>query len=142
LISFKNGNLWRHNSSVFNSFYGVSYESFIEGVFAANLLEKKTFLAMSQETNKAWDCPEITTQTDSYQDIKQQSNLVVSDFEKLESMFHAAFLRDSLSQGGIIDGDSLKGNYMIVKLRQQFASDFVFLNMVSVLYQDSQLTAK
>lgn len=142
LISFKTGNLWRHNSSVFNSFYGVAYESFIQGVFATNLLEKKTFLAMSQEANKAWDCPEIITQTDSYANTKQQSNLIVSDFESLESMFHASFLRDSLSPGGVIDGDSLKGNYMIVKIRQQIASDFVFLNMVSVLYEDSQLTAK
>ncbi len=142
LLSFKNGALWRHNSDTYCSFYGIQYGAYITAVFNQNALEKKTYLAMSQEANQAWDCPEITTQSDSYANTKQQSNLVVSDFEKLESMFHASFLRDSLSQGGIIDGDYLKGNYMIVKLRQELAPDFVFLNLVSIMYEDSPLTAK
>lgn len=142
LLSFSAGNLWRHNSAIYCAFYGVQYGCYIQGVFGSNMLEKKTFLAISQESNKVWECTEITTQVDSYITTKQQSNLIATDFDKLESMFHASFLRDSLSQGGIIDGDYLKGNYMIIKLNLEIAPDFVFLNLVSVLYEDSQLTAK
>lgn len=142
LMSFKVGALWTHNSDTFCSFYGVQYGASIEGVFNANALEKKTFQALTQEANIAWDCPEIETQSDSYGVVKQQSNLLASDFDKLESMFHASFFNDTLSIGGLIDGDKLKGNYIIVKFSQQSAPNLVILNMVSILYIDSQLTAK
>jgi len=142
LLSFKSGALWTHDSDVYCNFYGVQYDCYITAVFNSLILSKKTFQAMAEQGNVAWDCPEITTQSESYGSTNQQSNLVVSDFDKLESMYHADFLRDSLSIGGLIDGDYLKGNYITIKFRSQNASNFVYLNMVSVLYEESQLTAK
>ncbi len=57
-------------------------------------------------------------------------------------MFHAAFLRDIHSIGGIINGSFIKGNYLVVKFQVENASNLVYLNEVSVLTKDSPLTAK
>lgn len=141
-LSLKNGQFWRHDSSIYCNFYGVQYDAFITVVFNASGLEKKTWANIRETANVCWDCPEITSQTNSYGSQSQQSNLVVSDFEVLENEYEAAFLRDSNSIGGIIDGDTLKGTYLIVKFRVQNASTFSFLNVASVRYIDSQLNAK
>ena len=141
-ISFNQGSFWRHDGTTYCNFYGTQYDAYIVSVFNSNGLEKKTWENVTETANVCWDCPEISSQTNSYGSQPQQSNLVVQDFDVLENEYQAAFLRDINSVGGIIDGDTLKGTYLIVKFRVQNASNFSFLNVASVRYIDSQLNAR
>jgi hypothetical protein len=71
--------------------------------------------------------------------IKQTSQLLESDFVSLESEYQASFLRDSSSPGGLIEGDSLKGNYMVIKFEKASANSFVYLNSATTKYINSPL---
>ena len=142
LVAWKSGALWTHDGAVYNNFFGVQYDSTITAVFNDFATAKKTFEALFQTSSILWDCPEITTNLTSYGTTKQSSNLVSSDFAKLEEEYSATFLRDSNSIGGINNGDTLKGQYIIIKLRATDSTDFVFLNSVSVRYIDSPLNER
>ena len=89
--------------------------------------------------NTIWACPIIYTQMDSYGTTKQESELLESDFEVLESEYHASFLKDSNSQGGLIEGDSLKGGYIVIKFEKVSANSFVYLNSATTKFINSQL---
>lgn len=118
LCSFKDGVLYTHdNDGFYNNFFGVQYDSFIIPVFNKQELDKKTFISLEEIASQAWYCPEIITSSNSYGVVKQTSNLIPEDFEELEGNFNAAFLGASNSIGGLIDGDSLKGNLCSVKLQ-------------------------
>ena len=118
LCSFRDGVLWTHdNEPYYNNFFGVQYNSHITPVFNKDQIDKKSFLTIEERASQVWDCPEIVTSSNSFGSTKQASNLIVNDFEELESNFNAAFLGASNSIGGVIEGDSLKGNTMTVKLR-------------------------
>jgi hypothetical protein len=142
LITFKNGKLYTHDGTDYNTFYGTTYDSTITPVFNQNQLEKKTYLAISEVASEVWNCPEITTSLNSYGTTPQQSNLVDSDFETKEGVHHAGFLRDSNSIGGIINGNSLKGNWLSIKFRKENPINLITLNVVSLEYIDSPLSAK
>ena len=70
---------------------------------------------------------------------KQTSLLLESDFVTLEDEYQASFLRDSGSPGGLIEGDSLKGNYMVIKFEKASANSFVYLNSATTKYINSAL---
>lgn len=59
--SFKNGNLYRHNTNATrNNFYGTQYNSTLTGVINDAPNTVKTFKTISLEGNNPWDCT-ITT---------------------------------------------------------------------------------
>ena len=70
---------------------------------------------------------------------KQVSELLESDFVSLESEYQASFLRDSNSPGGLVEGDSLKGNYIVLKFEKANANSFVYLNSATTKYINSPL---
>ena len=70
--------------------------------------------------------------------LKQQSQLISSDFEQIESEYHASFLRDQNSIGGLTDGSQLKGVYIVIKFRVN-SPNFVYLNIAAVKYINSPL---
>ncbi len=142
LIAFKNGGLYTHDGTDYNTFFGVTYDSTITPVFNQSNLEKKTYMAISEVASEVWDCPEITTSLNSYGTTKQQSNLIIQDFETKEGVHHAGFLRDVNSQGGLIEGDSLKGINVSIKFRKENPINLVTLDVLSLEYKDSALTAK
>jgi len=147
LCSFKDGVLYTHDDEPFyNNFYGVQYDSTITPVFNQNELEKKTFLAVEQLATQAWDCPEIITSSNEYLKVKQVSELIVEDFAELEGNYNASFLRASNSEGGLLEGSSLKGNLMSIKFRAVNENPpnntLISLNLVSVKAIDSPLTNK
>lgn len=118
LISFKDGVLWTHDDDThYNNFYGEQYDSYLTAVFNKAAGDKKTFLTVEENASQAWYCPQIVTSSNSYGSVKQTSNLIEEDFEELESNFNAAFLGASNSIGGLIDGDSLKGDLMTVQFK-------------------------
>jgi len=140
LVSFKNGQCWTHDSSVYNNFYGIQYESSITGVFNENPLDKKTFMGIMEVSNAIWDCPAITTNIPSTNTV-QQSNLISQDFALIEGQYNATFLRDINSPGGLINGDSLKGVYMIIQFRAQasIANVYTYLGLLKMRFTDSPL---
>ncbi len=140
LISFKSGALWTHDSTRYNSFYGVDYESNISPVFSKPGLEKKGWQSIIQVADGTWDCPSIKTNVNSFGTTPQETNLVAAEFTLYEGNPTASIKRDSNSRGGKINGSFMKGNNVIVKLRKQNAQNLVFLNMVAVRYVDSPLT--
>ena len=89
--------------------------------------------------NTIWACPSIYTQMLSYGTTPQQSVLLSSDFQVLESEYHASFLRDSNSFGGLLNGSSLKGGYIVIKFEKTNANTFVYLNSATVKFIDSPL---
>jgi hypothetical protein len=49
--------------------------------------------------------------------MAQQSQLVQSDFKIKDDKYHAAFKRDMLSPGGLLNGRPLKGSWVELNLR-------------------------
>lgn len=147
LCSFKDGVLWTHdNDGFYNNFFGVQYDSYITPIFNKSELQVKTFMSVEEYATDVWDCPEIVTASNSYGKTKQTSNLITSDFEELEGNFNAAFLGASNSIGGIIEGDSLKGNLCAITFRAIIPEPpnnlLVSLNMVNVKSINSPLNPK
>lgn len=142
-ISFKDGQLYTHDSTTYNNFYGVQYESSVTAVFNENAIQKETFMGITEVSNTIWDCPEIYTniQSISQLNLPQQSNLITQDFELIEGNYVAPFRCDINSPGGILNGDSLKGLYVAVKFRAQVSqtSNLVYLALSQIRFTDSQL---
>lgn len=139
LFSFKNGQIWVHNNDVYCNFYGVQYPASITTVFNSGALDKKTWISLMETANTIWNCPEIYTQMISYGSTPQQSVLIDADFQVLESEYHASFLRDSNSLGGLLNGNTLKGGYIVIKFEKSNANTFVYLNSATVKFIDSPL---
>lgn len=141
LYSWRNGLMYIHdNTGAYCNFYGTQYEPSWRKVYNKDLLQKKTWMALNEVSNIIWDCPEIYTRLVSAGTV-QQSNLITQDFAELEGQYSASFLCDSNSLGGLINGDSLKSELIVIKFRVQAsqASRLVTLSLVSVRYIDSQL---
>lgn len=140
LFTFKNGGIWLHSVlAPYCNFYGTQYSASITTVFNTGALDKKTWISLMETANTIWTAPMITTQMNSYGNTPQQSQLIQSDFTVLESEYHASFLRDSNSIGGLLNGDTLKGGYIIIKFEKTNANTFVYLNSATVKFIDSPL---
>lgn len=115
LISFKNGQVWVHNNTEQNKFYGIVYPSEIRIVCNQNPQKNKIFRNISLESSHIWYAPDIKTE-------KQLSNLVQDDFNTKEDYIHyALFLRDISNPASVsnplFNGDELRGKYIEVLLR-------------------------
>ncbi|OHC00335.1 MAG: hypothetical protein A2Z57_04390 [Planctomycetes bacterium RIFCSPHIGHO2_12_39_6] len=114
LASFKNGNFYLHHANpLYNNFYGVQYTSKIRRIFNQNPSDMKVFLYMSEEAKDAWKCPIIQTPEG------QLSSLEYTDFENIENVHRADFLRDSNTpnvSNPIIFGDDLRSSVLDVEL--------------------------
>jgi hypothetical protein len=142
LFTFKSGKMWKHKSSTYCNFYGVQYSTHITTVFNSGALDKKTWISVMETGNTIWNCPVIYTQMNSYGTTRQESNLIDADFEVLESEYHASFLRDTNSQGGLLNGDSLKGGFIVIKFEKSNANSFVYLNSATTKFINSPLNAR
>jgi hypothetical protein len=139
LVTFKDGNLYTHDSADYNNFYGQQYDSSVTLVFNEAPLDKKTFLAIGEVASQIWDVPEIKTDINSYGTTKMTSNLVDSDFAQLEGSFEATILRDQNSIGGLIGGDTMKGKVLTATFRAKNPASLVSLNLLSLKYINSPL---
>lgn len=142
MMTCKDGDIWTHDSEIYNNFYGVQYDSYVTPVFNDAGIEKKTWIGVSEVANTIWDMPLAFTNVNSYAGQRQETNLVEGEFTVLEGMPTASFKRDIHSQGGKINGGFLKGNYLAVKLRKQLPTDLVYLSQINVKFIDSPLTPK
>lgn len=140
LFTFKSGNIWYHNSPTYCNFYGTQYACSITLVFNDASSFKKTFISLMETGTITWLAPEITTSSISFGTTKQQSKLIAKDFRTLESTYNASLLRDQNSIGGILNGDLLKGEYIIIKLQvnEDKTANLVSLNTAAVKFIESQ----
>ena len=134
IVTFKNGNLYVHDSSTYNNFYGVQYGSSITFVFNDQNLIKKDFNAVTQDASTIWTS---ATNGDITTTLGQSSNLVSGDYEQYEGLYNAAFMRDLNSIGGIIEGDYLKGTWLQMKLSNT-STNLVYLSGLFINYTPSQ----
>jgi hypothetical protein len=142
IATFKDGQIWTHDASGYNTFYGTPFDSSITAVFRGNEIEKKSFISLMETANEIWDCPTIETQLISHTNVTQLSKLITQNFKRREGQYHSPLLRDINSIGGWINGSSLKGNYIKIKFRNAITNKFVFLSAVVVKFNNSQLNNK
>lgn len=143
IYSWKDGSLWKHdNTTTYSNFYGIQYDCSITLVFNLNLIEKKTWESITELSSAIWASPLIYGNVMSFGSTRQETMLGEYDFANLENNFHAAILRDQNSIGGILNGDTMKGNWLVVKLMKQNAADLIWLSEVTVKFVDSPLTNK
>lgn len=133
MYSFEQLRLFKHNATNnYNNFYDNPYPSILEFIDNENPLQVKSYLSLSETANDLWLAPTIATE------LGQSSNLVLSDFQDEDGLFtsfeggyFAGFLGDTSSPGGIINGDTLKGKWIKVRL-QNSNTNFVYLLSVGV----------
>ena len=69
LYTFKNGNLYKHNSNTTrNSYYGTLYPSKITTVFNAEPSQTKSFKTIATNSTTAWDTAILSDQGEGYID--------------------------------------------------------------------------
>lgn len=139
IYSWNGGHLWKHDNNT-TSFYNVAYAADVTFVFNDNLIEKKSWNAVSELANTVWSVPLIYTNVNTYAGQRQETNIGESEFQQLEQMPSAAIKRDVHSTGGKINGNFMKGNWMAIKFRKENATNLVFLNEIAVRSTDSPRT--
>lgn len=142
VYTWLNGVLWKHDSGTYCNFYGTQYPAYVTAVFNNNLLVKKSWNSINEVASGTWAVPLMYTNTKSYGSQRQESSLVDAEFTVLEGNPSSAIKRDANSQGGKINGDFMKGNYLVAKFEKQSASNYITLSEVSVRATESPLTAK
>ena len=133
LYSFSGNFLHRNNASdTYNNFYGEQYDMSVTIVDNESPLQVKSYLSLSEVASDLFTVPEIETS------LGQASNLIADDFkepggdfDQFEGGFFAGFLNDSNSPGGIIEGDTLKGKWIKIKLLNS-NTNFVYLLGVGI----------
>lgn len=142
LVTFDGGDIYTHDSDTYNQFYGIDYPSYLQAVFNQNPTFKKSFVALTEGSNTVFACPEIQTQVMSYGTTPQQSALIEEDFDNEEGEFITDFLCDINSQQGLINGDSLKGKFIVIKFYKTSASELVVLDYAQIKTIDSALNVR
>lgn len=141
LASFKDGQLWKHNSALYCNFYGVQYEAYVTICFNDNATLKKTFMTVGYEGNQFWvsdtNGDVLTSQPNQQTNLPQISQLKSVDYEINEGHFDASFLQDVNSMTdpilALVTGDSLKGVWVQIKFKFG-GSDYAWLNIPQVGY--------
>lgn len=129
LYTYKKGVLYLHqnNSSNRNNFYGVAYDTIINLPFNQQVSIVSTFQSTSIQSNMLM----VTTENGIQTSLGQISDLIASDFTKstlvdgattvtinsVEGVFSASFLRDKNSVGELLNGDVLKGDFLLLELQ-------------------------
>lgn len=143
IYTWLNGQLWKHNNTNdYCDFYGSPSDASLTVVFNNNLLTKKSWNSINEVATDVWAVPEMYTNSYSYGTQVQQSNLVDAEFTILEGNPSSAIKRDVNSVGGKINGNFMKGNYLVVKLQKTNAQNLVTLSEISTRFTESPLTAK
>lgn len=143
VYTWKDGELYKHdNTTDYCEFYGTQDDAYITIVFNPNIHTKKSWNSLMEIANTIWTVPTMNTNTYSYGTTKQVSNLVEAEFQLLEGNPSAAIKRDANSSGGKVNGNFMKGNYLVVKFQKSSANNLVNLAEVSARFTDSPLTVK
>ena len=124
LVSFRNGQLYVHDSATYCNFYGTQFKPSIKLVFNDMQTVKKRYNTISMLCNKKW-VPD--TNGDITTNLGQSSSLQDADFIYKDDKLHASFKRDANSTGGLYNGNVLKGNWAQINLKPVNGNEFVNL---------------
>lgn len=119
-VSFRNGQLWLHNSGAIGNFYGVQYKAKVRVIFNENPKNTKTWRTLSIHSNKKWYAPEQgdikTEDTDMYEVM--ETRLLSNKVKYQERVFYADIPRDmnTNTPNPIINGHRLKSSVLDVTL--------------------------
>lgn len=124
--SLFNGDLYVHKSGSLsrNNFYGIDYQSIIQFVDNVQPIVPKSYLSLSIQCNELM----VTGDNGITTSLGQVSELAAQDFIKdyltdgtsnynvttIEGIYSASFWRDKNTD--LLNGDQLKGNYIIITL--------------------------
>jgi hypothetical protein len=115
IITWNGGKLYVHNlNSVYNNFYGFQYNSEIWVPGNEQDGKNKIYQALEQEADTIWDAYSIVTLHG------QETEMIGTDFERLEDIFWAAFWRDKHTPNTtlpLVEGDPLVDVSVIAKFR-------------------------
>ena len=143
VYTWLNGDLYKHdNTTNYCQFYGDNKNAEITIVFNSALHSKKSWNSLMEIASAIWKVPNMYTNTFSYGTTRQVSNLGEAEFTLLEGNPSAAIKRDANSSGGKINGNFMKGNYLVVKFQKQNAQNLITLSEASARFTDSPLTVK
>jgi len=101
--SFKNGQLYRHNTNeTRNSYYGTTYASTIKTVINEMPLDNKLFKTLNLESTDAWSAELLT-------DVAAQSSSIDStSFVKKEGNYFAYVRTNGAVSGGVLTESDFK----------------------------------
>ena len=101
--SFKNGQLYRHNTNeTRNSYYGTTYSSMIKTVINESPLDNKLFKTLNLESTDAWSA-EILTDV-----AAQSSSIDNTSFVKKEGNYFAYVRTNGATAGGALTESDFK----------------------------------
>jgi hypothetical protein len=129
VISFRNGQLYVHDSTTYCNYYGTQNKPSVTLVFndAENI--KKRYNTMTLLANKVW-APDANG--DITTNMGQSSSLQSTDFIVKDDKWHVAFKRDASSTGGLYNGNVLKGGWAQIKLKPVNGNEFVNLYYIEL----------
>jgi hypothetical protein len=129
IISFRNGQLYVHDSTTYCNYYGTQNKPSVTLVFNDVETIKKRYNTMTLLANKVW-APD--TNGDITTNLGQSSSLQPSDFLAKDDKWHAAFKRDASSSGGLYNGNVLKGGWSQIRLKPVNGNEFVNLYYIEL----------
>lgn len=139
-VSFKEGELWKHNQSTRNSFYGQGVTSEITIPFNQHPNVVKLYYNIEQETNSVWGS---ATDGDVETVSGQTSLLEEAWYEQFQPQTWAtAFRQDTstpapITNSPLLEGWDLRDTSMVVRLTNDDNTE-VKLFSVNVMYEVSE----
>ena len=149
MITFINGQLWLENHTDVdrNSYYGIVRQSNIEAVCNISPKDIKTFQGIAIHATDKWSMPVdgdiFIPPTKTYPD-GMSSRLKENKLQDKEGVFYSEFMGDGLTNGmtyiqGLLNGRSLRGSTMTVKLRNLAPDEESELFSLSIRFKLSEL---
>ena len=134
LVSFRDGEVWRHNSNTYNNFYGVQYTRRMKVAARQFPSDTKVFLYLSTESSHAWGTtPNGITTLEG-----QVSELSKTDMENIENVFRADLLKDLNTPNianPLIEGDDLRSSILQLNMEdtETVYSTIYAVNLYSII---------
>ena len=118
--TFKNCDIYEHYSnSLYNNFYGTSYNSEIDVIFNGNVSVSKNFYSINYEGSKTWNIDNIKAEQDTgivdeaeniaAFDVANQ-DLIISGFKLQDGKFHSNLINKSAGKSNeVVFGSNMTG---------------------------------
>lgn len=138
IVTFKNGALYTHDdNSLQATFYGQFTAPELWVVMNDNPSNVKNLLAVSLETNKAWECYSISTIHG------QESSIRDKDFQFKENMMYANVLMDKNTKVALplFNGAPMKDTTFLLKFRYNSPA-YTQIAAINLLYSLSDRSNK
>lgn len=139
-VSFKNGELWRHNTlDTRNNFFGVQYDSVIRFVANVEPYTVKTFDSLAVDSNEIWSSPTqgmIRIEPNQQFPNGMETRLIAAKFRNKEGVFYSDFMRDMNSpnqpspQVALLEGRKMRGHCLIVELKNSSTIQVKILGVI------------